>query len=406
MNGKLIVCLSFLLVALVFAGQPRNGFAQDDLTGYETARKEGWKAFNRQNWHKFDFTKRKITRAQLERLDNAAAFSHLELLRGVVFGKRGRVFKERSIQDYLEAQAWYKPNPKFTNALLTKMERDNLDLIRLAEAERHESIEPGDMRIWQTRLITDEKLRSYSPAELSILIAEIEAIHGKTFPEEEWLQKYFDERYWYKRNPNYAPAVLTEIERKNLEMLFAQKGEGRRTAISIGDMENFQNVLLTEDKLKNLTLMELRMIRNEFWARRGKKFDTPGIRQYFDWRDWYKPAKNQKTVKLNKIEEQNVKLIEAYEAKMRERLSSELLTEDALSGLFTEDLRILRNEIYARRGRVFKDKELQKYFESTEWYQPNPDFRDDMLGEIEFKNLAAIKTAEETAISKFTEEEG
>jgi hypothetical protein len=400
MNRKFIVCLSFL-IALVFA---QNAFAQDD--DFVTARNEGWKAFNKQNWQKFDFTKKKITKAQLGKLDNAAAFNHLEILRGVVFGKRGRVFKERSIQDYLEKQAWYKPNPNFRNALLTKMERDNLDIIRLAEAERHESIEPGDMRIWQTKLIADENLRYYSPAELSILIAEIEAIHGKTFAEEQWLQKYFDERYWYKRNPNYAPTALSEIERKNLEKLFAQKGEGRNTAIAIGDMDNFQNVLLTEDKLKGLSLMELRMIRNEFWARRGKKFDTPGIRQYFDWRDWYKPAKNQKLVKLNKIEEQNIKIIEAYEAKIREKLSTEILTEDALGALFTEDLRILRNEIYARRGRVFKDPKLQKYFESTDWYKPNPDFKDEMLGEIEFKNLAAIKEAEQSAMSKFDEEEG
>jgi hypothetical protein len=400
MNRKFIVCLSFL-IALVFA---QNLFAQDD--DFVKTRNEGWKAFNKQNWDKFDFTKRKITKAQLAKLDNSAAFNHVEMLRGVVFGKRGRVFKERSIQDYLEKQAWYKPNPNFKNALLTKMERDNLDIIRLEEAKRHELIEPGDMRIWQTKLIADENLRYYSPAELSILIAEIEAIHGKTFPEEEWLQKYFDERYWYKRNPNYAPTALSEIERKNLEKLFAQKGEGRNTAIAIGDMDNFQNVLLTEDKLKGLSLMELRMIRNEFWARRGKKFDTPGIRQYFDWRDWYKPAKNQKLVKLNKIEEQNIKIIEAYEAKIREKLSTEALTEDALGALFTEDLRILRNEIYARRGRVFKDKELQKYFESTDWYKPNPDFKDEMLSEIEFKNLAAIKEAEQSAMSKFDEEEG
>ena len=185
MNRKLIVCLSFLL-ALVFA---QNAFAQDDEL--ERTRNEGWKAFNKQNWEKFDFTKRKITRAQLEKLDTSAAFSHLELLRGVVFGKRGRVFKERSIQDYLEKQAWYKPNPKFANALLTKMERDNLDLIRLAEAERHESIEPGDLRIWQAKLITDEKLRFYSPAELTILIAEIEAIHGKTFRRRRMAAKIF-----------------------------------------------------------------------------------------------------------------------------------------------------------------------------------------------------------------------
>ena len=59
-------------------------------------------------------------------------------------------------------------------------------------------------------------------------------------------------------------------------------------------------------------------------------------------------------MKLSKIEEQNIKIIEAYEAKIREKLSTEALTEDALGALFTEDLRILRNEIYARRGRVFQ----------------------------------------------------
>jgi hypothetical protein len=399
MNRKLVVCLSFLL-ALVFA---QNAFAQDD---FELERKEGWKEFNKLNWQKFDFAKKKLTKVQLNKLTADSPVNQIELLRGVVFGKRGRVFKERSIQNYLEKQVWYKPNQKFTNAMLTRMERDNLDLIRLAEAEKHESIEPGDMRIWQAKLVTDEKMRVYSPAELSILIAEIEAIHGKTFPEEAWLQKYFDERYWYKRNPNYAPTALSEIERKNLETFFAQKSDGRNTAIAIGDMENFQDVLLTEDKLKGLSMMELRMLRSEFWARRGKKFDAPGIRQYFEWRDWYKPARNQKTVKLNKIEEQNVKLIEAYEAKLREKLSTEILTEDTLGELFTEDLRILRNEIYARRGRVFKDKELQKYFESTDWYKPNPDFKDEMLNEIEFKNLAAIKSAEESAMSKFDEQEG
>jgi len=399
MNRKLIVCLSFL-IALVFA---QNAFAQDD---FETERKEGWKEFNKQNWQKFDFTKNKLTKVRLNKLTADSPVNQIELLRGVVFGKRGRVFKERSIQNYLEKQTWYKPNAKFSNTLLTKMERDNLDLIRMAEAEKHESVEPGDLRIWQAKLITDEKMRTYSPAELSILIAEVEAIHGKTFPEEAWLQKYFDERYWYKRNPNYASTVLSETERKNLETLFAQKANGRNTAIAIGDMDNFQNVLLNEDKLKGLSLMELRMIRNEFWARRGKKFDTPGIRQYFTWRDWYKPAKNQKTVKLNAVEEQNIKIIEAYEAKVREKLSTEALTEDALGELFAEDLRILRNEIYARRGRVFKDKELQKYFESTDWYQPNPDFKDEMLSEIEFKNLSAIRSAEDSAASKFDEEEG
>ncbi len=369
------------------------------------ARAARWKEFGKYGFEKVDFTKTLLTKARLSRLKIGDDADEYALLRGVVFGKRGRVFKERSIQDYLEKQSWYKPNPRFNNAALTKLERANLDLIRLAEGQKHTFVEPGDMRIWQAKPIGDDNLREYSPAEIAILIAEIEAIHGKTFSEE-WIQKYFDERYWYKRDPAYAPAALTDIERKNIERLIAEKEKGRKTAISVGDMENFQNVLLTEDKLAGLSLLELRVIREEFWARRGKKFDAPGIRQYFDWRDWYKPAKNQKLIKLNATEQENVDLIEAYEARLREKLSTETLSDEVISDLFAEDLRVLRNEIYARRGRVFKDKELQKYFDAQAWYKPDPEFKDEMLGQIEIQNLAKIRLAEESAISKFTEFEG
>jgi len=276
----------------------------------------------------------------------------------------------------------------------------------LTEADKHPTIEPGDMRVWQNKLITDENLREYTGAELTILIAEIEAIHGKTFPTEEWLQKYFDDRYWYKADPAYSGTVLTATERKNIEKLIGEKDKGRHTAISIGDMENFQNALLTEDKLAGLSILELRILREEFWARHGKKFDAPGIRQYFEWQDWYKPAKNQATVKLNKIEQQNVDLLAAYEAKMREKLSTDLMSDDALGDMFAEDLRVLRNEIYARHGRIFKDAALQKYFTAQAWYKPNPDFKDEMLNDVESQNLVKIRAAEESATSKFAEVEG
>lgn len=403
MKRKILIIAFF---ALAFSSVV---FGQDDET--ENARKQRWSNFTKQNWQKFDFKKKKLNKAQLTKLDkddlkDFGAVTELELLRGVVFGKNGRVFKERPIQDYLEKQAWYKPKEDFSNSVLTKIERDNLDLIRLAEAEKHATIQPGDMRLWQNKLITEDNLSSYTSAELRVLIAEIEAIHGKTFSDEQWLQKYFDERYWYKSNANYSPAVLNDTERKNIETLLTEKSKGRNTAIAIGDMDKFQNVALTDDLLNGLTMMELRMIRNEIWARRGRKFESPGIRQYFEWRDWYKPLKDQSKVKVDDIEQKNILLILAREARMRENLSTELLTEEILSGLFTEDLRILRNEIFARHGRVFKDAELQKYFESQAWYKANPEFKDEELSETEIKNLAAIKSTEESAISKFSEFEG
>ena len=393
--------LTILVAAVAFFSA--GAFAQEiDLN----ARAARWKEFNKNAFEKVDFSRVRLNRVKIARLkedDNADDFA---LLRGVIFGKRGRIFKEQSIQQYLEKQPWYKANPNFSNRVLTPGERANLDFIRLVEAEKHPSIEPGDMRIWTKKLIGDDNLRDYTGAEVSILIAEIEAIHGKTFPNEEWLQKYFDERYWYKRNPSYDPATLSEIERKNIERLTDEKNKGRNTAISIGDMENFQNALLTEDKLSGLSILELRILREEFYARHGKKFDAPGIAEYFNWRDWYKPAKDQKSIKLNRVEQQNVDLIARYETKVRERLATEPLQDGVLGDMFIEDLRVLRNEIYARHGRIFKDPELQKYFLAQPWYRPNPDFKDDQLNETEAANLAKIKQAEESASSKFSEAEG
>ena len=396
MKRKLLLILPILLALAA-------GMSAQDVD--PAARAVRWKEFNKNNFDKFNFAKSKLTKTRLANLKEDENADDFALLRGVVFGRHGRVFKERSIQEYLEKQSWYKPNNKFSNAVLTTVERANLDLIRITEAQKHAFIEPGDMRIWKAKLIVDDKLRDYSGAELTILGAEIEALHGKTFSEE-WLQKYFDERYWYKRNPAYDAAVLTEIERKNIERFISEKEKSRKTAISIGDMDNFQTVALTEDKLAGLSLLDLRILREEFYARHGKKFDAPGIRDYFNWRDWYKPAMNQRLIKLNIIEQQNVDLLASHEAKIREWFSTNLVTDDTLGALFAEDLRVLRNEIYARHGRIFKDKTLQKYFESQSWYKANPEFTDDQLNEIESQNLAKIKEAEDSATSKFSEAEG
>ena len=126
----------------------------------------------------------------------------------------------------------------------------------------------------------------------------------------------------------------------------------------------------------------------------------------FEWRDWYKPAKDQSKVQLNDIELQNVKLLEREEAKLRDKITNEPITNEMVDGLFVEDLRVLRNEIYARHGRVFKDPNLQKYFAAQAWYQPNVEFKDESLSETEVKNLAIIKEVETNSISKFSEAEG
>ena len=53
--------------------------------------------------------------------------------------------------------------------------------------------------------------------------------------------------------------------------------------------------------------------------------------------------------------------------------SQRLVSENDLQGLSPRDLELMRNEIYARHGWVFRRPDLRRYFESQPWYRPNND---------------------------------
>lgn len=76
---------------------------------------------------------------------------------------------------------------------------------------------------------------------------------------------------------------------------------------------------------------------------------------------------------------------------------SRLLKKSELKNCSAEELRLGRNEIYARYGRKFQDAELQKYFDSMSWYtgfiEPE-DFDESVLNKYEKKNLKIIKKYE------------
>lgn len=77
------------------------------------------------------------------------------------------------------------------------------------------------------------------------------------------------------------------------------------------------------------------------------------------------------------------------------------LTEYDVGAKTKGELRIARNEIYARHGRKFNDKNLQNYFDSKSWYigyiEPDSFVESDVLNEVEKENIRLIKAAEEAA---------
>ncbi|MDT4895960.1 MAG: hypothetical protein QOH25_1037 [Acidobacteriota bacterium] len=358
---------------------------------------------NLSQWEKFEFASSSVTLEQLKDLN----LDDLKFLRGIVFGRHGRIFKDAYIQSYLKERSWYKPDPGFQNSMLNATERRNLDVIREAEAAQHETIQPGDLRFYQQRLFTIKQLGEHTGAEWRVLSAEVEAIHGKRFDDQPWLQQYFEERYWYAPDAGYDPKTLTAIEQKNLQTIIAAQKKQRHVAVSPGDMEIFQNTALTEQMLAGLGLHELRLMRNEFYARKGRTFTAMWLQQYFDFQPWYKAVEEgQQPAELSEIEKQNVEAIVRVEKRLRDELSTKAIPRPALEGLFIEDARKLRNEIYARHGKIFKDKTIQNYFASFDWYKPDPKFNEQSLSKIERRNYATILAYERKATSMMDVIEG
>ena len=172
-------------------------------------------------------------------------------------------------------------------------------------------------------------------------------------------------------------------------------------------MELFENKLISERMLHGLSLNELRLLRNEIYARHGRQFQAPWLSQYFYSQPWYQPVENFKDEDVSGTDKQNVDTIVAYENKIHDNLGREPITRSLLEGLFIEDAAKMRNEIYARRGKVFtKEPWFQTYFESFTWYKANPEFTDAQLTPLEKRNIAAITAYEKRAVSAMSVIEG
>lgn len=353
-------------------------------------------------WETYNFSGLTIASADINPLE----IYDLKLVRGIVFGKHGRVFKDPDIRRFLESRTWYKADPGFQNSSLNDTERANLDVIRIAEAQKHETVEPGDMRLYQARALTRKKLGTHTNAEWTVLASEIEAIHGKRFDDTAWLQQYFDERYWYHAADKYDGKGLSDIERKNLVLIDTIRKQQRHVALAPGDMELFENKLITDAMLRGLSLHELRLLRNEIYARHGRIFKTLWLQQYFGGQMWYDPKEDFQDEDVTGTDKTNVETIVAYENKLHNSISTKPITGALLNGLFVEDVRKMRDEIYARHGKVFKDPWTQKYFASFDWYKANPNYSDASLSPVEKGNLVVIAAYEKKAVTAMSTIEG
>lgn len=213
---------------------------------------------------------------------------------------------------------------------------------------------------------------------------------------------------------------------------------------------------LTNADLSGRSLRELTLLRNTIFARAGHTFRKDWLSAYFKAQPWYRPLAKDDESKITPIDRKNAALVARFDATLaraellrrrdevlaRQRagqasaddrielrlLSGRLgewlpdaspaasaseavdsrspledpallerqLTTRQLANLSRRDLRMLRNTVYARRGRSFRSELLQSYFDQTGWYHGDPAYSDAKLTALDQRNIKLIRSVEDS----------
>ena len=190
------------------------------------------------------------------------------------------------------------------------------------------------------------------------------------------------------------------------------------------------------DEVASMPLQVVCYAKNEIYARNGRTFQSAELQNYFNQQFWYTPVYSPEQFTadmLNSFETANVDLLTSVEsaqgmyaldagsysydavyaytgaAVSQDSYSvnpdnyifydsdRRLLESGEIAALSLQEVCYAKNEIYARRGRIFNSQELSNYFSQKNWYWGtiSPEqFSDSILNEIETANIASLSARE------------
>ncbi len=90
-------------------------------------------------------------------------------------------------------------------------------------------------------------------------------------------------------------------------------GGGGYYAKGYGRYPEASSRYLQDSDVRNVSPYDLKIMRNEIFARHGLIFKTDDMRSYFSAQSWYRPMYSDVTKQLTTIEKWNVDFIKGYE---------------------------------------------------------------------------------------------
>jgi hypothetical protein len=249
-------------------------------------------------------------------------------------------------------------------------------------------------------------LERLSLRELAILRNTIFARYGWGGFRKPWLREHFQKQPWFKPDPKFSYKRLSKVDRKNVSLIAAAE-----MSLRYVDLENRRDELLASagkqwgdapvwDGKKTCRVPETLTGEDE-----RAELDARILAS----KDCYhveKVTEGPAAPDLDKLgAEARIELgllsramgEFALDDGQRENVAGSLdqvLQVKELRLLSLRDLRLLRNTIYARRGRAFKSPLLQEHFARMPWYKADPAYTDERLTKTDKRNVDLIRAVE------------
>jgi hypothetical protein len=266
----------------------------------------------------------------------------LSILRNTIYARQGwDRFRKPWLRDYFHAQPWFKPNPAFSYKRLSDVDRKNAHFIAVREQSltdvelkrRRDDVFARYGKIWTEKpvwTLANGKTVTACTRPKGAVDEDDDGDRGvvASFP-----ACVYPKLKWYKPDPRFSVSKLSADDKIELGLLARAMGEFALDDDARGKSEQSLDRLLKLDQVRQLSLRDLRLLRNTIYARRGRTFKSEVLRDHFKGMAWYKARPDYSDKLLTRNDVRNVALIRSVENELGGPLDDEdWLTEPATDG--------------------------------------------------------------------------
>jgi hypothetical protein len=250
----------------------------------------------------------------------------LAIMRNTIFARYGwSGFRKPWLREHFEKQPWFKPNPDFSYKLLSEADRQNVHFIAVREqsfTERQlksmqDTIFARAGKVWDDvpkwKLENGRTVRSCTPPKQQLAEEEAECL-GMHCEDKESRDCLFRQEKWFRPDPNFSEDKLSAEARIELGLISRALGSFASDSgkLEKGSQASLDRILSVQE-LRQLSLRDLRLLRNTLYARRGRPFKSKVLQAHFKAMSWYREDPSYTDARLTENDKRNIALIRSVE---------------------------------------------------------------------------------------------